>query len=312
MKVRSHQHQRVQGDDSSEETDCYARLRPSRAWRWAAFGCRSRGRPVHQGALHRSDLQLGRLLCRRSRSAAPGTNEQCINTGNTTLFGDLDRQARVVRQRGSGALWRLASIGYNWQAGNYVFGLEARFRGLGQLRHCAAHRAFGRRDDQFSWRRTGWRRHRPARLCRRTFDLFLREGRLCRREQSTCRSSTLSRVDRCSGAQTHWHNGWYRRRRLGIRHSPRTGFVGLEYDYSAFEASNTYQLAGAAPGTYTFDAKTSATFSRPVVRLSYNSGALRWSRGTESPSLDQTAKSPGMSGAFFVAEVLQRDVGAIP
>src|SRR5215471_228131 len=56
------------------------------------------------------------------------TNEQWINSANTTAFGDLS-PGQGFRQRGSGIMGG-AQIGYNWQASNYVFGLEGTISGL--------------------------------------------------------------------------------------------------------------------------------------------------------------------------------------
>ena len=94
----------------------------------------------------------------------------------------------------------------------------------------------------------------------------LREGRLRRREQSLVgnRCSDLG-----SGSQTQWHNGWTVGAgwEYGIT---QNWIVGLEYDYAAFE-KKSYQLAGAAAGTYTFDAKP-RDIQSAVVRVSYKFG----------------------------------------
>ena len=50
------------------------------------------------------------------------TNERWINAGNTAPFGDLN-PGQGFRQRGAGVFGG-GQIGYNWQASNYVFGLE--------------------------------------------------------------------------------------------------------------------------------------------------------------------------------------------
>src|SRR5438874_510803 len=47
------------------------------------------------------------------------TNEQWINTSNTTIFGDL-APGQGFRQRGTGVFGG-GHMGYNWQASNYVF-----------------------------------------------------------------------------------------------------------------------------------------------------------------------------------------------
>src|SRR6266699_1528086 len=81
------------------------------------------------------------------------TNQSWTNTANTTLFGDLD-PGQGFRQRGSGVFGG-GQMGYNWQASNFVFGLEGTIAGL-DSRGTLFNTAFGAgRDDQFSWR-TNW------------------------------------------------------------------------------------------------------------------------------------------------------------
>jgi outer membrane immunogenic protein len=50
------------------------------------------------------------------------TNQSWTNTARTALFGDLD-PGQGFRQRGTGVFGG-GQMGYNWQAGNYLFGLE--------------------------------------------------------------------------------------------------------------------------------------------------------------------------------------------
>jgi outer membrane immunogenic protein len=45
-------------------------------------------------------------------------------------------------------------MGYNWQANNFVFGLEGTISGLDN-KGTVLNTVFGPRDDQFSWR-TDW------------------------------------------------------------------------------------------------------------------------------------------------------------
>jgi opacity protein-like surface antigen len=56
------------------------------------------------------------------------TNEQWVNTADTALFGDLS-PGQGFGQRGAGVLGG-GQIGYNWQASNFVFGLEGTVSGL--------------------------------------------------------------------------------------------------------------------------------------------------------------------------------------
>jgi len=193
-------------------------------------------------------------------------NQQWINSSNTTVFGDL-APGQGFRQRGSGVIGG-GQMGYNWQAGNYVFGLEGTLVGLG-TRGSVFNTVFGvGLDDQFSWR-SNWMATVTGRLGYAVSNhLFYVKGGYAGV------NNRLSVVDNVpvtgSGSQTRWHDGytvgagW----EYGIT---QNWIVGLEYDYAAF-GSNTYQLAGGAPGNYTFDAKP-RDIQSAVVRLSYKFGA---------------------------------------
>src|SRR6266540_5157128 len=78
------------------------------------------------------------------------TNQEWVNTANTTLFGDLG-PGQGFRQRGTGVFGG-GQIGYNWQASNFVFGLEGTISGL-ETRGSVLNTVFGTGlDDLFSWR----------------------------------------------------------------------------------------------------------------------------------------------------------------
>ena len=78
------------------------------------------------------------------------TNEQWTNTANTTGFGDLS-PGQGYRQRGTGVFGG-GQMGYNWQAENFVFGLEGTISGLDN-RGTLLNTVFGiGLDDRFSWR----------------------------------------------------------------------------------------------------------------------------------------------------------------
>jgi outer membrane immunogenic protein len=80
------------------------------------------------------------------------TNEQFVNNGNGNGggFGDLV-PGQGFRQRNSGIMGG-AQIGYNWQANNYVFGMEGTISGLDN-KGTVANNAFGHAmDDVFTWR----------------------------------------------------------------------------------------------------------------------------------------------------------------
>jgi outer membrane immunogenic protein len=194
------------------------------------------------------------------------TNEQWINTANTTVFGDLS-SGQGFRQRGSGVFGG-GHMGYNWQASNFVFGLEGTISGLDN-HGTVLNNVFGAGlDDQFSWR-TNWMATVTGRVGYAvTNNLFYVKGGYAGV------NNRLAVVDAVpvtgSGSQTQWHNGWTVG--AGWEYAmTQNWIVGLEYDYSAFE-KKSYQLAGTSPGTYTFDAKP-RDIQSAVVRLSYKFGA---------------------------------------
>jgi outer membrane immunogenic protein len=197
---------------------------------------------------------------------ASSTNQSWTNAGNTTAFGDLD-PGEGFRQRGTGAFGG-GQIGYNWQASNYVFGLEGTASGMGN-RGNALNTVFGARDDQFSWR-TDWMATITGRVGYAVAsNLFYAKGGYAGV------NNRLSVVDAAppatgSGSATQWHNGWTVGAgwEYGIT---QNWIVGLEYDYSAFETKR-YQLAGSAAGVYAFDAKP-RDIQSAVVRFNYKLGS---------------------------------------
>jgi outer membrane immunogenic protein len=189
------------------------------------------------------------------------TNEGWVNTANTTVFGDLN-PGQGFRQRNSGVFGG-GQMGYNWQANNFVFGLEGTISGLdnkGTVRNTV----FGPRDDQFSWR-ADWMATITGRAgIAVNNNLFYAKGGYAGVNNRLSVTDALG-----SGSQTQWHNGWTVGAgwEYGIT---QNWIVGLEYDYSAFE-KKSYQLAGGAAGTYTFDAKP-RDIQSAVVRVSYKFG----------------------------------------
>jgi outer membrane immunogenic protein len=191
------------------------------------------------------------------------TNENWMNVANTTAFGDLG-PGQGFRQRGTGVFGG-GQIGYNWQAGNYVFGLEGTVSAMDN-RGNVLNKVFGiGLDDQFSWH-TNWMATVTGRVGYVVANnLFYAKGGYAGV------NNHLSVVDVLppatgSGSATQWHNGWT----IGAGWEygmTRNWTVGLEYDYSAFETKR-YQLAGAAAGVYAFDAKPHDIQSA-VVRLNY-------------------------------------------
>ncbi|WP_128928504.1 outer membrane protein [Bradyrhizobium guangxiense] len=194
------------------------------------------------------------------------TNEQWINTANTTAFGDLS-PGQGFSQRGSGVFGG-GQIGYNWQVNNFVLGLEGTISGMGN-KGTVVNTVFGAGlDDVFSWR-TDWMATVVGRAgVAFNNNLFYVKGGYAGVNNKLSVSDTVGATG--SGSQTTWHNGWTVGAgwEYGIT---RNWIVGVEYDYAAFQ-TKSYQLAGAAaPAVYTFDVKPKDIQS-VVARLSYKFG----------------------------------------
>ena len=195
------------------------------------------------------------------------TTQEWTNTANTTAFGDLSF-GQGFRQRGSGVFGG-GQMGYNWQASNYVFGLEGTISGL-NTKGNVLNSVFGSGlDDQFSWR-ADWMATVTGRIGYAvTNNLFYVKGGYAGVNNKLSVVDVVG-VATGSGAQNQWHNGWTVGAgwEYGIT---QNWIVGLEYDYAGFEKMS-YQLAGVAAGTYTFDARP-RDIQSAVVRLSYKFGA---------------------------------------
>jgi len=196
------------------------------------------------------------------------TSEEWINTANTTAFGDLS-PGQGFRQHGTAGVFGGGQMGYNWQASNYVFGLEGTISGLDNKGTVLNH-VFGfGLDDRFDWR-TNWMATITGRVGYAvTNNLFYVKGGYAGVNNRLSVTDVLPPVTG-AGSQTHWHNGWT----IGAGWEygiTQNWIVGLEYDYAAFE-KKSYQLAGPSAGTYTFDAKP-RDIQSAVVRLSYKFGA---------------------------------------
>ena len=132
------------------------------------------------------------------------TTQQWVNSANTTLFGDLN-PGQGFRQHGSG-IFGGGQLGYNWQASNFVFGLEGTIAGL-DTRGTLLNTVFGvAADDQFSWR-ADWMATITGRAGYAVSNnLFYVKGGYAGV------NNRLSVVDAVpltgSGSQTQWHNGW--------------------------------------------------------------------------------------------------------
>src|SRR5258705_9598498 len=194
------------------------------------------------------------------------TNQEWVNTANTTGFGDLS-PGQGFRQRGTGVFGG-GQVGYNWQASNFVFGLEGTVSGL-DTRGSVLNTVFGAGlDDRFSWR-ADWMATITGRAgIAVNNNLFYVKGGYAGVNNRLSVSDTLP-VFTGSGSQTAWHNGWTVG--AGWEYGITANWiVRLEYDYSQFERKS-YQLAGTAVGTYAFDVKP-RDIQSAVVRLSYKFG----------------------------------------
>ena len=134
-------------------------------------------------------------------------------------------------------------MGYNWQAENFVFGLEGTISGLDN-HGTVLNNVFGAgRDDQFGWR-ADWIATITGRagVAVRN-NLFYVKGGYAGVNNRLSVTDVLPPVTG-SGSQTQWHNGWTVGAgwEYGIT---QNWIVGLEYDYAAFD-SKRYQLAGLA------------------------------------------------------------------
>ena len=194
------------------------------------------------------------------------TNEEWVNTANTTAFGDL-APGQGFGQRETGFIGG-GHIGYNWQASNFVFGLEGSLSGMsteGTLRNTV----FGAADDVFNWR-TDWMATVVGRLgiAFNNNLLYVKGGWAGVNNRLNVSDIVPGNVG--AGGQTIWHNGWTVG--AGWEYGLTANWIiGLEYNYSAFE-TKSYQLAGtAAPALYTFDAKP-RDLQSVVGRLSYKFG----------------------------------------
>ena len=195
------------------------------------------------------------------------TNQEWVNVANTTAFGDLNA-GEGFRQRGTG-IFGGGHAGYNWQASNFVFGLEGTISGLDN-RGSVLNNVFGVGfDDRFSWR-ADWMATITGRAgIAVNNNLFYVKGGYAGVNNRLAVSDTVP-ANVGSGSSTQWHNGWTVG--AGWEYGITANWiVGLEYDYSAFERKN-YQLAGAAaPAVYSFDAKP-RDIQSAVIRLSYKFG----------------------------------------
>jgi len=193
------------------------------------------------------------------------TNESWTNTANTTAFGDLV-PGQGFGQSGSGVIGG-GQIGYNWQASNFVFGLEGTISGMSNSAS-AANTVFGARDDVFSWR-TNWMATVTGRLGYAvTNNLFYVKGGYAGVNNRLAVSDVVPPATG-AGSTTTWTNGWTVG--AGWEYGITQNWIaGIEYDYSAFDTKR-YALAGVGPGVYNFDARP-RDIQSVVARISYKFG----------------------------------------
>lgn len=189
------------------------------------------------------------------------TNQNWTNTASTTAFGDLT-PGQGFGQHGTGVLGG-GQIGYNWQASNYVFGLEGTVSGMDN-HGTVSNNVFGARDDVFNWR-TNWMATVTGRAgFAVNNNLFYAKGGYAGASSHMAVSDVVPPAG--AGWDTRWHNGWTVG--AGWEYGITQNWIfGLEYDYATF-GSKSYQLAGTAAGSYAFDAKP-RDIQSAVARVSY-------------------------------------------
>jgi outer membrane immunogenic protein len=194
------------------------------------------------------------------------TNQEWVNTANTTAFGDLV-PGQGFGQRETGFIGG-GHFGYNWQASNVVFGLEASISGM-STEGTLANTVFGAADDVFNWR-TNWMATVVGRLgvAFNNNLLYVKGGWAGVNNRLNVSDIVPGNVG--SGGQTIWHNGWTVG--AGWEYGLTANWIiGLEYNYSGFE-TKSYQLNATEVGnTYTFDAKP-RDIQSVVGRISYKFG----------------------------------------
>jgi len=193
------------------------------------------------------------------------TNQIWTNTANTTQFGDL-RPGQGFSQHGAGVFGG-GQIGYNWQASNYVFGLEGTVSGMDNS-GTVSNTVFGPRNDVYSWRTNFMTTITGRAGFAVNNNLFYVKGGYAGVSSHLAVSDVFPPLGR-SGSDTRWHNGWTVGAgwEYGIT---QNWIVGLEYDYAAFQ-TQAYQL-GTNFGVYSFDSKP-RDIQSAVARVSYKFNA---------------------------------------
>ncbi|HVZ50566.1 MAG TPA: outer membrane beta-barrel protein [Pseudolabrys sp.] len=167
------------------------------------------------------------------------------NHGNTTAFGDYGRKQGFNADM-SGVIGG-GQIGYNFQRGHVVFGIDALLDASGLEGSWKS--TVGNKDDQFSTK-TDVLTLITGRLGYAWDNVLLYgKGGLA---GSRLKVSVVDTVPPATGAgnDTQWAWGWTLG--AGLEYAiARQWSAGIEYDYASFGSKN-FQLAGTGGGSYLF------------------------------------------------------------
>jgi outer membrane immunogenic protein len=194
------------------------------------------------------------------------------NTANTTFFGDVSPPPSPLNtpfNHNTRGFIGGGQIGYNWQSGSFVFGVEAMFDysdikgGINPLRGGLPPLGM---DDNFETRirslflataRVGhaWNNW-----------LIYAKGGYAGGDVRVSVSDVVG-INQGSGSASSWRSGWTVGAGVEYGITPNWTVAG-EYNYVRLQ-SGSYQLAGAAaPALYTFDVATRDTHLA-LVKLNY-------------------------------------------
>ncbi len=196
------------------------------------------------------------------------TNQEWVNTANTIVgsFGDLG-PGQGFRQRGTG-IFGGGHAGYNWQANNFVFGLEGTISGL-DTRGTVLNTVFGAGDDVFTWR-SDWMATVTGRAgIAVNNNLFYVKGGYAGVNNRLAVSDTVPAV-RGFGIADALASTAGLSAPVGNTASPRTGSLDLSTITRPSSPRATSSLVRLC-GSYAFNAKP-RDIQSAVVRLSYKFG----------------------------------------